>query len=78
MHSVDLARWALESAQSENFRIKASTSWVKNFKKKYRIVSRKAVKIISRREVENQANIEESIRNFKQQFDQVVDGYSPR
>lgn len=78
VHTIDLIRWALECASNNNFKIKASMSWAQRFKKKNRIVSRKAVKIVSQREISMEKKLEETIDEFKIQFNEVKNGFSPR
>ena len=49
IHDLDLRRWALQANEEtglENF--KASRHWIWNFKKTYKIVSRKVNKFITR------------------------------
>jgi len=49
IHDMDLRRWALEAkAQIDLSSFKASATWILNFKRKYRIVSRKITKFVSR------------------------------
>jgi len=49
IHDMDLRRWALEAkAQIDLSSFKASATWIFNFKRKYRIVSRKITKFVSR------------------------------
>ncbi|KAE8738879.1 hypothetical protein FOCC_FOCC015626 [Frankliniella occidentalis] len=52
-HDLDIRRWALAAARKENCaQFKASLSWLRNFKKRHNIVSRKITKFVSRSDVQ--------------------------
>lgn len=60
VHDIDLKRWALQ-AQKEignlNPIFKASHSWISRFKKSHRIVSRKVTKFVTKKTLEDSADL---------------------
>lgn len=67
VHDIDIKRWALQ-AQEEignlNPIFKASHSWIARFKKSYRIISRKVTKFVTRRTLEDSADLQQSANDF--------------
>jgi hypothetical protein len=61
---------------NENFSSIVSTSWARNFKRKYRIRQRKITKSVSRNDI---ATLEETVaaaERFQQQTRMLMDNYS--
>ena len=82
VHTIDIKRWAIEcyyaNKVNNSFIFKASDGWLYSFKKRHRIVSRKAIKIICLKEVQNQDKIQESINTFKDLYHENKSKYTDR
>lgn len=71
IHDLDLRRWALEAKEEINLRnFKAGVTWILNFKRKHRIVSRKITKFINR-----QSKINQELQIACQEFISSVKSY---
>jgi len=60
VHDRDIIRWALQAQKEigfDNFRFKASDTWLLKFKRAHRIVSRKINKFITRKTLESGAEL---------------------
>jgi len=67
VHDLDLKRWALKFAREEGLPTQvfsASDYWIKSFKKKYRISSRKITKFMSKAQFVNKEEIENNALEF--------------
>ncbi|KAK3918317.1 Jerky protein homolog-like [Frankliniella fusca] len=65
-HDLDVRRWALAAARRERCnQFKASPSWLRNFKIRHRIVSRKITKFVSRSDVQDREAIENAAIAFQ-------------
>jgi hypothetical protein len=78
VHSIDLKRWAIDCSKNNSFGFKACDSWIQKFKKRHRIVSRKAVKIVCLKQIESNDLIEKSIDYFRDLFESRKDDYLER
>ena len=66
IHDRDLRKWALQKAQEiECHPFKASKYWLHTFKTKYRIVSRKITKFVTKTNVASQEDIENAAIAFQ-------------
>ncbi|KAE8739814.1 hypothetical protein FOCC_FOCC014682 [Frankliniella occidentalis] len=78
VHDVDLKRWALKKARDlQCNQFKASDSWVYNFKKHHRIVSRKITKFVSKKEVRDREAIKDLALDFVINAIPLVEEYGP-
>jgi len=67
VHDEDLKRWALEFARDEGLsfdEFQASDSWIFNFKRKYRISSRRIIKFVTTRQFVSQEDLEDNAISF--------------
>ena len=65
IHDADLIRCGIMKAQQLSmYELSASKHWLTNFKQKYRIVSRKVSKVVSRRSIKNVDEINASAEEF--------------
>jgi hypothetical protein len=65
VHDLDVKRWALSKAKTENIDgFKASSYWLLNFKKRNGISSRKVTKFVSHREVVDKSIIKQTADDF--------------
>jgi hypothetical protein len=78
VHSIDLKRWAIDCSKNNSFGFKLCDSWIQKFKKKHRIVSQKAVKIVCLKQIENNDLIEKLINYFRDLFESRKDDYLER
>uniref|UniRef100_A0AC34GJU6 HTH CENPB-type domain-containing protein n=1 Tax=Panagrolaimus sp. ES5 TaxID=591445 RepID=A0AC34GJU6_9BILA len=73
VHDRDLTEAALKIAEEislENF--KASETWLRRFKKKYRIVSRKINAFVTLAQINNKPDLEKSIEEFRKEIKDVI------
>ncbi len=76
VHDIDLQRWALSHAKTENIdNFTASHHWLLNFKKRNGISSRKVTKFISRREVIDKSIIKKTANDFVTEVSKHVPKY---
>lgn len=69
VHGRTIQRWARQSANAFNITdLLASDSWLKRFKRRHGIVSRKVTIYKSRADLANQATVAELIGNFTEQY----------
>lgn len=80
LHDRFLVEWGLEKSAQLNATsfFTASHTWVRNFKKKYGIVSRAITEYSSRTEQEQAEEIEANIRSFKANFARTEISYPRR
>jgi hypothetical protein len=82
VHAIDLKRWAIEcfmdNKVNDSFSFKASDGWIFSFKKRHKIVSRKAIRIVCQNEVQNSQKIQESINQFRDLFEEKQSEYLER
>jgi hypothetical protein len=67
IHDRDLRRWALQAQKlvgNEDFRFRASESWLLKFKKAHRIVSRKINKFITKKTIESASDLQTKANEF--------------
>jgi hypothetical protein len=72
---LNLKKWALKKSHELNFNFKASDSWVLNFKKRYRIKSRKVTKYITKRNELTQLDKKLKAENFVKSINQIIYDY---
>ena len=78
VHDIDLRRWGLKKARElhlEDFQ--ASEGWLYNFKYRHGICSRRITKLVTKKVVENQEEINQSAKHFVLETNKVIEGYSP-
>ncbi|CAF2120193.1 unnamed protein product [Rotaria magnacalcarata] len=69
VHDIDIQRWALKIAKEIKLdEFHASDGWLKNFKGRHGIVSRRVTNIVTKHEVANHALIEKSKEDFIKDF----------
>lgn len=76
VHTIDLQRWGQEYAKKNNFKFKSSNRWLQTFKRENRITNRKAVKILSLKEIKEETNILKSITDFKSEYNNKTNNYT--
>lgn len=77
IHDVDLQRWAVKIARELDFGdFKASEFWVRSFKNRHKICSRKITNIITKREVLNSNEIRKSEKDFLKLFYELSSNYN--
>ncbi|CAL8119248.1 unnamed protein product [Orchesella dallaii] len=65
---TNIRDWAMQAFQSfrdESFQFVASHTWIHEFKKKYRISSRKVTKLVTRREIKSMEEILTDAKKFQ-------------
>lgn len=80
VHDSDIKKWALEAwgEQGSGDRpFVASSKWIYNFKKAHRIVSRKITKFVSRKTIEDSANLKKSADEFVASVKPFIAEYGP-
>ncbi len=82
IHTNDLKRWAIEcymeNKVNDSFSFKASDKWIVSFKKRHRIVSRKAIKIVCQKQVQNFEELQKSIDDFRDLFKEKIPQYEEK
>lgn len=69
VHDLDIQRWALKIAKDVKLdEFHASEGWVKHFKARHGIVSRRVTNIVTKHEVENLELVEKSEEDFIKDF----------
>ncbi|XP_035715598.1 uncharacterized protein LOC110859705 isoform X1 [Folsomia candida] len=74
---VDLKRWGIIKSKDLSLQFKASSTWIHNFKKKNRIVSRKITKYLTKAEYDNKSNVEEAAYTFVENVNKKLIGVQP-
>ena len=78
VHDVDLRRWGLKKARELHLKdFHASEGWLWNFKFRHGICSRRITKLVTKKVVENQEEINESAKHFVLETNKIIEGYSP-
>ena len=75
VHDKDIRRWALQAQKEishEDFRFRASRTWLAKFKSKHRIVSRKINKFVTRKTLENMDELKMKADEFVASVKQEV------
>lgn len=76
VHDNDIQRWALRAARDFSFDdFQASDSWLRSFKSRHNICSRKITNVITKREVANEDDIIKSKEKFKELFNHLSSKY---
>ena len=76
VHDIDLQRWALKKSRELGFNdFHASEFWIRNFKNKHNICSRKVTNIITKREILNADEILKSEEDFLKLFKKLSPKY---
>jgi hypothetical protein len=77
VHDADLKRWAIETAKNQQHQIifKASNSWLRKFKKHYRVCGRKVTKFVSRNYCNELDDIEMTAMNFVHETKEKIMDY---
>ena len=69
VHDVDIQRWGFKAAKELNVgNFHASHHWLLDFKRKYRIVSRRVTNIVTHHQVEDHEIIQKSKKEFLREF----------
>lgn len=77
VHDIDLRRWGLKKARELNLNdFQASEGWLYNFKYRHGICSRRITKLVTKKVVESQEEINRSAENFVLETNKVIEGYS--
>lgn len=78
IHDIDLRCWALKIATSIGFSgFKASKTWLSNFKRKYRITSRKVTMTVTDRQTVNNDHINATAKDFRESVLKTAVDFSP-
>lgn len=67
IHDMDIRRWALRAREITEMpadRFKASDTWVREFKNRHRIVSRKITKYVTRKQLSDTESLQKSAAEF--------------
>jgi hypothetical protein len=76
IHDIDLQRWALKASRELGFDdFQASEFWIRTFKNRHKICSRKITNIITKREMLNSDEIIKSEEDFIKLFNQLSPKY---
>ena len=77
VHDSDLKRWALKTAKDLfDTTFTASDHWVRQFKIRHNIVSRKITKLVTKREIEDSDKIHQSADEFVSNMQKISCQYS--
>lgn len=77
IHDIDLQRWAIGIARELDFNeFQASEFWVRSFKGRHKICSRKITNIITKREILNSSEILKSEKDFIRLFNKLSPKYN--
>lgn len=80
VHDSDIKKWALEAwdeQESGDRSFKASSTWIYNFKKAHRIVSRKITKFVSKKTLEDSDILKKSADDFVATVQPLIAEYGP-
>ena len=78
VHDHDLRRWARQKAADDSvLSFQASEHWLRNFKHRHRICSRKITKLVTRHQMEDSAAIAASADSFLANVKQEMSRYTP-
>jgi len=78
VHDADLKAFAIQkSLEYPNFKFVASHCWINQFKMKHKISSRKVVKLVKKRTVQDETLVRQSAINFQNQMKIEMKNYSP-
>ncbi|CAF1148820.1 unnamed protein product [Rotaria sordida] len=78
VHDIDLRRWGLKKAHELHLKdFQASEGWLWNFKYRHGICSRRITKLVTKKVVENQEEINQSAKHFVLETNKIIEGYSP-
>lgn len=73
VHDEDLRIWALEYSNVMQFSdFKASSKWIKNFKRKFNIVSRKVTRFVGRKSTQDTTERAAAIASFRAEICQIA------
>jgi hypothetical protein len=76
IHDIDLQRWAVKASREIGFDdFQASEFWIRTFKNRHRICSRKITNIITKREILNSDEILKSEEDFIKLFNKLSPKY---
>ncbi|CAF1486908.1 unnamed protein product, partial [Didymodactylos carnosus] len=79
VHDIHLKRWTLQKAREINDRtFEASDSWILHFKRRHALCSRKAIKLITQREVVDADTINDSANDFVNKIKKLLPHYRGR
>jgi hypothetical protein len=79
VHDADLQRWARQYAKEQSLsHFSASEHWVRSFKHRHNLVSRKITKFVTKHAVENEAEIAKSAEQFVAQVKAQAKSVSSR
>jgi len=78
VHDVDIQKFGINAAaEFPLFEFKACITWVKEWKKKHNIVSRKVQKLRKQNTIRSEEEIEQSIAKFRNEFSTEVTSFNP-
>lgn len=78
VHDKNIRRWALEAKKELGDKtFKAGKTWILNFKRKNKIVSRKINKFISKKKITEKAKLEEKGENFVKTIIPLINDFGP-
>ncbi|CAF1095643.1 unnamed protein product [Adineta ricciae] len=78
VHDVDFRRWSLKNAHQLHLKgLQASEGWLWNFKVRHSICSQRITKLLTKKVIENQEEINESAKYFVLETGKITEGYSP-
>ena len=78
VHDVDLKRWGLKkAAELGDTSFLAGDRWLYEFKKRHHVVSRKISKLVTKRDVLNKDDINQSAEDFVHNAKKVILNYHP-
>jgi len=76
VHDIDLKRWSYQQARSMSFNeFTGSDTWLLNFKHKHDMCSRKITKVVTKREVKNEDDIQKSSDLFMAEVRKLLSHY---
>ncbi|CAF3873098.1 unnamed protein product [Rotaria sp. Silwood1] len=76
IHDIDIQRWSLQAAKEMQLNdFQASEYWLRSFKNRHGICSRKITNIVTKREISNFDDIKKSEEEFLKKFHQLSKKY---
>ncbi|CAF1257375.1 unnamed protein product [Didymodactylos carnosus] len=78
VHDIDLRRWGLKKPRELHIKdFQASEGWLWNFKYRHGICNRRITKLVTKKVVENQEEINQSAKHFVFETNKIIERYSP-